>query len=259
MAVPWPLQPASYNGIQFFVQAQSRASGRRIVPKEVPKSDAVYTEDMGRRVRKFNVTAYIIYSPVLDADWEKSRTDLYQALETDGTGTLMLPTMLSNDVVPVIVGPYTVTEHQEKGGYAEFQIEFTEAGQDPSAQQTADTQAASQDAAAQTATDATSSTDMTSYYESPQPAMGASMTDTSGMDVGLASGASMTDEAGFNQSLTGQSSATPMSAAQTSLGYGGVGSDPSTTITPAASDATPPSIGVTATPTPAELSVTGGT
>src|ERR1035437_5914135 len=130
MTVPWPLQAASYNGIPFFVEAQSRASGRRTVIKEIPNSDPLSTtEDMGRRIRKFAVTAYIIYSPVLDPDWETSRNDLIAACEADGTGTLMLPTMLSNDVMPVIVDTYSVTEHQGKGGYAEFTINFIEAGQ----------------------------------------------------------------------------------------------------------------------------------
>src|ERR1035437_4775229 len=146
MTVPWPLQAASYNGIPFFVEANSRASGRRTVTKEIPKSNnPSLTEDMGRRIRKFAVTAYIIYSPVLDPDWEASRDALIAACEADGTGTLMLPTMLADDVMPVIVDTYSVTEHQAKGGYAEFTINFIEAGQAQAA--AANTQDAATEAA----------------------------------------------------------------------------------------------------------------
>src|ERR1035437_10233308 len=129
MTAPYPLQPASFCGIPFFVEVNSRASGRRQVSKEYPKLDRPSTEDMGRRIRKVSVTAYIIYSPVLDPDWEASRDALIEVCEADGTGTLMLPTMLADDVMPVIVDTYSVTEHQAKGGYAEFTINFIEAGQ----------------------------------------------------------------------------------------------------------------------------------
>lgn len=67
MPVPYPLQPASYKGVPFYVETGGRSSGRRIVPHEFPKKDNYpYSEDMGRRIRRFAVTAYIIYSPVLD-------------------------------------------------------------------------------------------------------------------------------------------------------------------------------------------------
>jgi hypothetical protein len=35
MTVPWPLQPASYNGVPFYVEVGSRASGRRIGARQV--------------------------------------------------------------------------------------------------------------------------------------------------------------------------------------------------------------------------------
>ena len=147
MPVPYPLQPASYNGVPFYVEAESRASGRRIVAHEFPKKDIPYSEDMGRRIRRFAVTAYIIYSPVLDPDWEAHRDDLIRELEFEGNGTLQLPTLVNEDVVTVVVDTYSLTEHREKGGYCEFQIAFTEAGQAPSAFVGTDT-ASSLDAAA---------------------------------------------------------------------------------------------------------------
>lgn len=167
MSAPWPLQQASYNGCAFYVEAQTRASGRRTVIKEIPKSDnPAQTEDMGKRIRKFAVTAYIIYSPVLDPDWETSRNDLIAALEADGTGTLMLPTMLSDDVMAVIVDTYSLTEHQEKGGYAEFSINFIEAGQ-PAAAAVTDPQATANTAADNASSAATQSSDISGTWQDP--------------------------------------------------------------------------------------------
>jgi prophage DNA circulation protein len=170
MNVPWPLQPASFAGILFYVEAQSRTSGRRVVSKEIPKSDTGSAEDMGRRLRKFAVTGYLVYSPELMPQWETNRDQLVAALETDGTGTLQLPTKLSQGVFvgPVFCENYTVTEHQEKGGWCEIQMNFVEAGlQLPT---TTNTAAASTAAASTTTSDLTTSNDVVSAEFNALPA-----------------------------------------------------------------------------------------
>jgi prophage DNA circulation protein len=138
------LQPASYNGVPFHVDVQSKASGRRIVPFEFPKLDTPMTEDMGRRIRRFIVAAYIIYSPVLDPDIISNRDDLIQELEAEGPGLLILPDGLQDMIgAPsgmVVVDHYEVTEHREKGGFIEFQIAFMEAGSATSGAPGIDTQ-----------------------------------------------------------------------------------------------------------------------
>src|ERR1017187_7604807 len=119
------LQPASFRGVGFHVEADAKASGRRLVAHEFPKQDTPYTEDMGRRVRRFRVGAYIIYSPN-NLDYQQERDDLVDALESaDGAGQLVHPSL---GVDTVLVDTYSVTEHRERGGYAEFEIEFIEAG-----------------------------------------------------------------------------------------------------------------------------------
>lgn len=91
------------------------------------------TEDMGRRIRRFTIAAYIVYSPVLDPDIISNRDELIQELEAEGPGLLVLPTGLQNMIgAPsgmVVVDHYSVTEHREKGGFIEFEIAFIEAGQ----------------------------------------------------------------------------------------------------------------------------------
>jgi hypothetical protein len=135
---------------------------------------------------------------VLDPDWEASRDALIQACEADGTGTLMLPTMLADDVMPVIVDTYSVTEHQAKGGYAEFTINFIEAGRETAA--AANTQDAANGAANTAATADPSTPDMPN-------AQAPALTDEG---VGANSAPSLTDE--------------------------GVGATAATQITPAAGD-----------------------
>src|SRR3954465_13549542 len=97
MALPlWRqrLQPATYNGIEFKVETQAKASGRRIVSHEFPKRDTPWAEDMGRRQRRFIIQAYIIYSPVNMPDYQAARDALVVEFEKEGPGYLVLPTGL---------------------------------------------------------------------------------------------------------------------------------------------------------------------
>src|SRR5689334_22416343 len=124
---PWraELQPASFKGAGFHVDAGGKGSGRRNVLHEFPKKNVPYAEDMGRKARAFTVTAYVISGPNT-ADYRAERDALEAALESEGPGILVLPT---RGAVQVQVGPYTSTERRERGGYAEFEITFVEAGQ----------------------------------------------------------------------------------------------------------------------------------
>jgi prophage DNA circulation protein len=134
---PWRmrLQPASYNGVLFHVDASARASGRRIALHEFPKRDIPYSEDMGRKAKRFTVAAYVI-GPF----FEDQRDALIEQFEAEGTGRLVLPT--STDEKLVVVDAYSITERRERGGYAEIEIHFIEAGQDISTVNLADTQSA---------------------------------------------------------------------------------------------------------------------
>lgn len=121
---PWAIRQASFRGALFYVEVGGKASGRRIVEHEYPKRDDPYAEDMGRRAKRFAITAYIIQSPFLP-NYTLYRDRLIRELETEGSGTLVLPTLPPETVV---VDTYSVTERRERGGMCEFEIIFFEAG-----------------------------------------------------------------------------------------------------------------------------------
>lgn len=137
MTSPWRerLGPASFNGVEFHCELQVRASGRRIARHEFPKRDLPYSEDMGRSARTFTIGAYVI-----GPNYVKQRDALIHELEREGPGYLILPTQMEFGSPRVVVGPYAVTERRERGGYAEFEISFIEAGKDITTAVIGDTQ-----------------------------------------------------------------------------------------------------------------------
>lgn len=133
------LIPASFRGMPFHVDVGAKVSGRRNVVHEYPKRDDPYTEDMGRRARRFQISAYVIGSfYVLERD------ALVAALELEGAGTLIHPTM---GAMQVVCDGYSVSESREEGGMARFEIQFVEAGTTPFSPATANTSAATSSAA----------------------------------------------------------------------------------------------------------------
>ena len=141
MAEPtWRMQlvPASFRGAEFHIDANSRASGRRMVLHEFPKRDIPYAEDMGRKARGFPINGYVI-----GPDYKSARDDLIDALETEGPGQLVLPTLGQWQVQ---VRDYTVRETRQAGGMAEFEMQFVEAGEESFSANT-DTQSQAQAAA----------------------------------------------------------------------------------------------------------------
>jgi len=128
MAIPiWKLtlQPASFNGVLFHVEAGVRSGGRRLANHEYPKRETPFAEDMGRRQKQFVVVGYVI-----GPDYETRRDALMAQLDLEVNGPLILPT--STDQKIVCCDRYSITERRERGGYAEFDMVFFEAGKDPS-------------------------------------------------------------------------------------------------------------------------------
>lgn len=134
--------PASYKGVEFFVENASRGSGRRGVEWEFPKRDDPYFEDLGRRARVWSITGY-----VLGSDYKGKADALQRALESKGAGTLQHPTMRTMRVVCIL---FTRHERKMVGGYAEFEMQFAEAGAAMNGRGSEDTAAAVSDAAKQT-------------------------------------------------------------------------------------------------------------
>lgn len=122
---PWQsrLRPASYRGARFHVEAGSKRSGRRNVTHEFPKRDDPYSEDMGRRARRWAITAYVIGDNYISA-----RDALIRACEQEGPGLLIHPTIGEEQVV---CDHYHVVEVRQRGGMAEFELAFSEAGRAP--------------------------------------------------------------------------------------------------------------------------------
>jgi prophage DNA circulation protein len=117
------LVPAFFRMAPFHVDANSRQSGRRVVLHEFPKRDTPYAEDMGRKARSFPVTGYVI-----GPDYQIFRELLVAALEMEGSGLLILPTLLQRDTILVQPRDYTVRETRQAGGMAEFEMNFVESG-----------------------------------------------------------------------------------------------------------------------------------
>lgn len=88
MSTGWKakLRPASFRGIQFFVETSNYGSGRRGVTHEFPGRDVPYREDLGRKVRTYKTDAYLV-----GTTYTTTRDQLISALEQYGSGKLIHP------------------------------------------------------------------------------------------------------------------------------------------------------------------------
>lgn len=118
----WPqTQPgASYRGFPFEVDKEGViGAGRRVAVHDYAKAEAHDTEDMGRKARRFRVTAYIA-SDTADADVAA----LVEICSTPGVGTLILPMTPPQQVRCV---DCTTAADKDKQGYVAVDLEFIEA------------------------------------------------------------------------------------------------------------------------------------
>ena len=65
MAKPPNLSPASFRGAQFAVTNSETSGGRRIVVHQYPGRNTPWAEDMGRGVRRFRLTGFILNGDML--------------------------------------------------------------------------------------------------------------------------------------------------------------------------------------------------
>lgn len=112
------MKPATFRGVPFFVEGSEHQGGRRNVTHEYPFRDKPYSEDMGRKARRFAVEGYVI-----GPDYIAARDALLDALEKFGPGSLQHPYYGPRTVA---VDDFRVRETQRDGGMAVFSIEFTE-------------------------------------------------------------------------------------------------------------------------------------
>ena len=117
------LVPGSFRGAQFHVEMTYKSSGRRNAVHEYPKRDDPYTEDMGRRAKRFQITAYVIGS-----NYQAARDALIAACEAEGPAMLVHPTM---GMMMSLCDTYHCHETRQEGGMARIEMMMVEAGTTP--------------------------------------------------------------------------------------------------------------------------------
>jgi prophage DNA circulation protein len=114
------LQAASFRGVPFKVIGAQVVKGRRQAKHEYPYVDGGWLEDMGRALRTYSFSGYLIgdVAPVM-------QLLLDNAVETKGPGLLIHPTI---GAVQVSVGSASTAIHKDKMRVIEVAFQFIEAG-----------------------------------------------------------------------------------------------------------------------------------
>lgn len=117
------LKKGSFRGVPFFTASSEVEGGRRGQVHEYPGSDSHTIQDLGIAAKRFTVTAFLI-----GEDYDIQRNNLIEALDKGGPGKLV---HRYYGELTVEVEPnqrYRVTESQDQGGMATFQIPFIVSG-----------------------------------------------------------------------------------------------------------------------------------
>ena len=115
------LVPASFRGVEFSIDGhESPLAGRRVQTHEYPGQDRPFTEDLGRRTKRYTFDAW-----VLGAEYMDQRDRLIEACDMPGPGELVHPYYGTRQVMCTACD---VTERTQDGGMARFSLEFTDAG-----------------------------------------------------------------------------------------------------------------------------------
>ena len=114
------LQPGSWRGIGFVLDAAPTAAGRRIALHEYPYRDDAWAEDLGKLPRRFGVQAFLVGDDVYS-----QRDAMLRVVEQSGSGTLIHPTLGS---VQCVLLDFSATDRRERGRYVELQFTFILAG-----------------------------------------------------------------------------------------------------------------------------------
>ncbi|APW38961.1 hypothetical protein RD110_18580 [Rhodoferax koreense] len=115
------LQPASFRGVPFYVDAAGVEVGRRVQVHEYPQRDQPWAEDLGRATRSFTVDAFVV-GPGYIAD----ANALIAAAEEEGTGTLVHPWL---GTMEVSLRELMRVRFDTAAGRAEVSFSFVEGGE----------------------------------------------------------------------------------------------------------------------------------
>ncbi|HSR78767.1 MAG TPA: DNA circularization N-terminal domain-containing protein [Xanthobacteraceae bacterium] len=114
------LQPASWRGVDFVMDAAENRAGRRTAVHEYPYRDTVWVEDLGRLPRRFAFQGFIVGDDVY-----QQRNAMIQACEQPGEGTLVHPTLGS---VQCVLIEFSTTDRRERGRMVEIAFSFVVSG-----------------------------------------------------------------------------------------------------------------------------------
>ena len=113
------LQPGSWRGVGFVMDATPTKAGRRVALHEYPYRDSVWPEDLGKLPRRYQVSAFLTG----DDCYEQKRR-MIEACEKAGPGTLVHPILGS---IQVVLLDFTTTDRRDRGRYVEVDFEFIDA------------------------------------------------------------------------------------------------------------------------------------
>jgi prophage DNA circulation protein len=114
------LQPGSWRGVGFVLDAGDTAAGRRVAIHEYPYRDTAWAEDLGKLPRRFSIQAYLTGDDVY-----QQRDAMVGACEQPGAGTLVHPTL---GAIQCVLLEFQTTDRRERGRYVEVQFSFILAG-----------------------------------------------------------------------------------------------------------------------------------
>lgn len=117
------LQKASFRGVEFHVESDDAAFGRRVQLHEYPQRDKPFVEDMGRKAREIGLTAFLV-----GADYMAARDRLLAAVEQSGPGELVHP-WYGRLTVSIKDDGCRVTHSRDEGGVCRIHLSFIESGE----------------------------------------------------------------------------------------------------------------------------------
>ena len=126
------IRPASFRGAGFVVDIAAGEGGRRIVTHQFPLRDKPFTEDLGRSEQRHRIRAFVIGD-----DYQSQRDALIAACQDFDTPGLLLHPYLGERQCRA--GIIRWSENLDRGGFAVFDLEFVEEGQQASPLSVTDT------------------------------------------------------------------------------------------------------------------------
>jgi len=111
---------ARFRTALFLIERIDESGGRRTADHEYPGSELGYSEDLGRKLRGFSLSGYIIGD-----DYYVERDSLRNALQEPGPGKLIHP---YHGELLVICKTFRIQETTAEGRIARFDMTFVEAG-----------------------------------------------------------------------------------------------------------------------------------